>query len=163
MDAWQPPQNEVRMTGFMICSNCQTTNADDANFCLNCGHRISLLCPRCSRRVLSLAKFCDGCGYSLQTQGLVQQEAISPEGRPVTGEPPPAAPPTTKVVAPTEEEILAPSVPEEMPQPETAVPQPAAVEPAAPTPSVDSPLAQYIPRELMQKLEAARSSGDMVG
>ena len=74
----------------MICQNCQTTNAEDANFCLNCNHRISVVCPRCSRRVLSHARFCDRCSYPLDNS--VQFEIQPQEVKPVESRQPVQAP-----------------------------------------------------------------------
>ena len=145
----------------MVCSNCQTLNVDDANFCLNCGYRVSILCTRCSRRVTSFANFCDGCGFQLDLQD--QPEVTRPEDRPLVK---------------AKEKPVQPATAQAFPSPDTAntqVIQPAAdavadyaglIEKEAPAPAaaaVDSSLAQYIPDELMKKLDAARSSGDMVG
>ena len=139
----------------MVCPNCQTANTNDANFCLNCGRRISLICPRCSRRVLSQARFCDACGYSLAAQ--VQIDTSTSEQQPDVRERSYIAPPDAgQSFAPDERGVV--------PQQPTTASQPKAVELAeSQTSYVDSPLAQYIPKELMKKLEAARSSGDMVG
>ncbi len=121
----------------MICSACQTANVGDANFCLNCGVRISLVCPRCSRRVLSRANFCDGCGYPLETPGPL--EVRTPQQRPVLSEQP------AELSATVSSPSVAGGTVRERSRP------------------VESPLTQYIPGELMRKLEAAMSSGDMVG
>jgi class 3 adenylate cyclase/tetratricopeptide (TPR) repeat protein len=139
----------------MVCPNCQTANTNDANFCLNCGRRISLICPRCSRRVLSQARFCDACGYSLAAQ--VQVETSISEQQPDVRERPYIAPPAAgQTFAPDERDVVS--------QQQSTASQPKVVELAeSETSYVDSPLAQYIPKELMKKLEAARSSGDMVG
>ncbi len=155
----------------MICANCQTTNADDANFCLNCGYRITLTCPRCSRRFPSHARFCDGCGQAVGADLRVRPPA------PVAAERPPVPPPAANAMsasptAPVQEAAMSAS-PTAPPQPDGGtVPPPQArpenrrraAEPVSDQPSLAaSPLAQYIPRELLKKLEAARSSGDMVG
>ena len=180
----------------MICPFCQTTNADDANFCLNCGQRISLVCSRCSRRVLGHARFCDGCGSALTAQPQVESRATEhrlvesehsteaapaitktttpdADGRALRSDEPEqvgAPPQTTATPYPAEEAIAPASLPQ--PQPASA---PAAGEadqdqsphselpPPDESPQDDSPLTDYIPKALMRKLEAARSSGDMVG
>ena len=148
----------------MICPNCQTTNANDANFCLNCSYRVSVICPRCSRRVLSHARFCDACGHALAGQALAGQAQFEAAAAPdrQSGPEPPA------VVAPEADGIPI----EREPKSEAQAPEPQPAEPAEDkdedkardrAAAADSPLAQYIPRELMKKLDAARSSGDMVG
>ncbi|HET6443138.1 MAG TPA: adenylate/guanylate cyclase domain-containing protein [candidate division Zixibacteria bacterium] len=146
----------------MICPKCQTSNAEDANFCLNCGARITLTCPRCSRRVLSYAQFCDGCGFSLGAHEHIDTSAAI--GQPVFREG---------------------AVPMGQPQPETGVPlastaaesegvaafqedgggtqQVAVKQEMSQAAVAASPLTQYIPAELMRKLESAQSKGDMEG
>jgi class 3 adenylate cyclase/tetratricopeptide (TPR) repeat protein len=141
----------------MICSNCQTTNADDANFCLNCGYRISLTCWRCSRRVPGHAKFCDGCGQTL-AQGE-QFATAAPARRPVATELSSAAFPVAQETATADERLAASPAPAEVAPPPAQVAEPPPVQPSL----VGSPLAQYIPTELLKKLEAARTGGDMVG
>jgi len=146
----------------MICLKCQSPNADDASFCLNCGSRLSLSCPRCSRRVLSHAHFCDACGFSLDEN--YQTNARIPESRSqdLNFELPTRLP--TK-----EAEIPSVSF-ESQPEPGAAI----LVEDdtsgrvqierdGVQSEDVKSPLAQYIPAELMKKLESARSKGDMEG
>ncbi|HZD10889.1 MAG TPA: adenylate/guanylate cyclase domain-containing protein, partial [Candidatus Binatia bacterium] len=154
----------------------QTTNAEDANFCMNCGRRISLLCARCSRRVPSHARFCDGCGYA-----LVGQEQATIVSRPAADEllaEPDAVQaftPDGGRRAPAVEVDVAPLSVEASLVDETALPvaelqgSRTAEHPAdregveQPAAAAESPLSQYIPRALMRKLDAARSSGDMVG
>ncbi len=175
----------------MICPYCQTTNADDANFCLNCGQRISLVCSRCSRRVLGHARYCDGCGSSLAA--YQQVDAESPEQRPIGSDRPVASAPTTTtttthderghalrsdepqqvearpqaVATPHRTDAASEPVPLPQPQPASAPAVDAADQDQSPgdeaSPQDESPLTDYIPRALMKKLEAARSSGDMVG
>jgi class 3 adenylate cyclase/tetratricopeptide (TPR) repeat protein len=130
------------------CPQCQTANSEDANFCLNCNYRISVVCPRCSRRVPSHAKYCDRCGFSLGTQ--IQAAEALPEGQPVVKKPAPAPPPAPRPAVAAEAE--------------TSPPQAEIASPAQPQSAIDgSPLAKFIPETLRKKLEAARSSGEMVG
>ncbi len=144
----------------MICPNCQTANAEDANFCLNCGNRISLICPRCSRRVLSHAKFCDACGYGLNVEKKFETKVS--ERQLFAGEQLSVAPQVDREAITPAKKTTAPQP--QVSTPQVAPPQPEVVEPPASRPSpVESPLTQYIPKELMKRLEAARSSGDMVG
>jgi len=133
----------------MICPVCKTTNEADANFCINCNHRISVVCFRCSRRLVSYAKFCDRCGLSLETpdQVLPGEQKFQP-----------ALP-----VKSTED---SPLIPLAAPEPQMDTP-PAPVEPTKEQGSrpsrVPSPLEQFVPKQLLKKLENARASGDMVG
>jgi class 3 adenylate cyclase/tetratricopeptide (TPR) repeat protein len=169
----------------VICPKCQTTNAADANFCLSCGHRIALICPRCSRRVLSHARFCDACGQAL----LVSESAVaSPADQSaLLGDQAPASPQTVAQARAPEPEIPAPQSSEPQQAEIASQPEPGAPGREGPRPAADaaqtaveaprtteveterraragdSPLGQYIPKALLQKLEAARSSGDMVG
>ncbi len=146
----------------MICSNCQSSNVEDANFCLNCGQRITVICPRCSRRILSLANFCDGCGFSLQHQlpaaissSDYQQQAVWPT---------PISSPAPADTATIDEKPKAALRPPSPPQPSTEPQESKEFKPPIPAASMpESPLTQYIPKALVKKLEAARSSGDMVG
>ena len=131
----------------MNCPNCQTANSEDANFCLNCNFRISVVCPRCSRRVRSHAKFCDRCGFALGTQ--VQGEGAFAQQQPLVEKRAPVTPPAATTAAAPETEVA--------PQAETVQQEALAQR------SDGSPLAEFIPQALRKKLEAARSSGDMVG
>ena len=120
------------------CPACQTANSDDANFCMNCSYRITLICARCGRRVLSTASYCDRCGFPMQAGGHV-------EAPPEAGAHQPAAP-------------AFPAEGDRIPQPETP-PRPGAIQPDRP----DALLERFVPTSMKQKLEAARSSGEMVG
>lgn len=124
----------------MICPVCQSANEEDANFCLNCNHRLVVVCPRCSRRVISHAKFCDRCGLALSTP--YREEAVQSQDRPVSARPGPA---------------------QRVTQPVESLPPAQAKRSATQAPAVESSLAQYIPAELMRKLEMARTRGEMVG
>jgi class 3 adenylate cyclase/tetratricopeptide (TPR) repeat protein len=132
----------------MICSNCPTVNTEDANFCINCNYRISLVCSRCSRRVPSHAKFCDRCGFTLDAQAQAVKSRSVPEE--VTPEQIPVAP--TSAPATATPQSMTPSTEPDLSE---------SIEVEAP--AVESPLSQYIPKELMKKLEAARNSSTMVG
>lgn len=127
-----------------ICPVCKTSNLDDASFCLNCGHRLSVVCERCSRRVVSTANFCDRCGLALhpvdQPPAVIQARPVSAAG--ASREPVPAAEPHDQP-APT--------------QPDPSPPLPAEFS------ASESPVERFVPSALRQKLEAARSSGEMVG
>lgn len=68
----------------MRCDTCQHPNADDANFCVNCGSALAQTCPKCARRNPVIARFCAGCGLKLHADG--------PPAR-VSNPPPPAVAP----------------------------------------------------------------------
>jgi len=53
----------------MRCDTCQHPNADDANFCVNCGSALAQTCPKCARRNAPIARFCAGCGLKLHADG----------------------------------------------------------------------------------------------
>ncbi len=53
----------------MRCDTCQHPNADDANFCVNCGSALAQTCPKCARRNAAIARFCAGCGLKLHADG----------------------------------------------------------------------------------------------
>ena len=136
----------------VICPVCQTANEADANFCANCNHRITIVCSRCSRRMVSHARFCDRCGLSLDVQGLgAVEESLRP------AQPLPAAKETPGKIDPALK-----AKPEPKPEPDS-IPAPKPAEVVAAPPRDSSPLEQYIPKEMMIKLESARASGDMVG
>ncbi len=133
----------------MICPDCKTTNVEDANFCINCNHRISVVCSRCSRRLVSYAKFCDRCGLSMEAP---YQVPPGEENRQ-------AAQLTKSTVDPS-------LIPQAAPEPQVETPpipikptQDQALQPAR----VPSPLEQFVPKELMKKLENARANSEMVG
>ena len=49
----------------MRCETCQHQNAEDANFCVDCGATLARRCPKCARRNGPVARFCAGCGLKL--------------------------------------------------------------------------------------------------
>jgi class 3 adenylate cyclase/ribosomal protein L40E len=49
----------------MNCLSCQFENPHDAEFCMECGNRLGLGCPRCGRATPQSGKFCIKCGYNL--------------------------------------------------------------------------------------------------
>lgn len=131
----------------MVCPSCQMSNSDDANFCINCNQRISIVCPRCSQRVISYANFCDRCGLALDAQTAPGQgQSISQPEAPVQN----FIAPKPVPVASSRERVHT--------QPQADLSE--EIEGAS---SPDSPLSQYIPKALMKKLESARSSSAMVG
>lgn len=123
----------------MTCPTCQTANREGARFCKNCGTFLAQLCPQCRRELPDRAKFCDACGFALtaQTRATI---------------PPPA---------PAQQIPLAPSQTTTPPPPllaETRLPNADAV-----TSAEQAKLQQYIPKELLKKLNAAVSGGGLSG
>ncbi|MBI5305689.1 MAG: AAA family ATPase [Chloroflexi bacterium] len=134
---------------FMICFNCNTPNRDQANFCKHCGTLLVQNCPRCNSALSNDASFCDHCGLRLvDSSGLFWQAARleSPRAQRIS--------PTQPVTPPREATAPAP-----IPPSAPAKPEPRALHPA----TSESRLEQYIPQELKAKLDAARTSGEMVG
>ncbi len=131
----------------ITCANCQTKNEANANFCTNCSHRLTVVCPRCSQRNASIDNFCSRCGMSLQNHAPLlgdEQESIQIQNQ-QTAE-------NFSVVAP-----------DPQPEPEIISQPSVAPDTAEQKMSQGSVLDQYIPKELLEKLETARASGDMVG
>ena len=118
----------------MICSTCQTPNRDSAHFCRHCGALLTGQCPRCGVAAQPNANYCDHCGLLLSPRS---QAAWWLERPPGSTQPWP-------YVA----ESSAPL------RPAATAPTPTAAQPA---------LQQYIPKELLAKLEAAQARGAMLG
>jgi len=51
----------------MQCPRCSAENPDQANFCLNCGARLTLACPKCGTELPPHARFCFSCGAQIAT------------------------------------------------------------------------------------------------
>jgi class 3 adenylate cyclase/tetratricopeptide (TPR) repeat protein len=123
------------------CSNCQTENRAEARFCKRCGFWLLPNCPFCNTTLPEAALFCDHCGRQLNIQIGSTPQAPGP-GSPnfsLTSHLN-EAPPTSGVLLGKESK--------------------------SPTPAsslVTSQLHQYIPKELMNKLQAAQDLGGMVG
>ncbi len=119
----------------MQCPTCQTTNRKGARFCKNCGTFIAALCPQCRRELPDNAKFCDACGFAL------------------TGQAPASAPPLQISRAPSQS--IAPRTPPPVASRTT--------NPDSITSAEQARLAQYIPKELLKKLNAAVAGGGLSG
>ena len=125
------------------CPRCHAVNRGEAAFCRHCGRLLSAACPTCGAAASAGANFCDTCGRPLGPGawlgGLSSGEAHAlPDSAPPSAvEAPPAA-----------------NVPPVLNAPPT---------PAPPYPPASDPLQQFIPRELQDKLLAARRSGTMAG
>ncbi len=127
----------------MKCPSCGSQNAEANNFCTNCGTLLVPYCPRCQFGLEKEANFCGNCGLGLTPRAAF----LWPHGweTPVPARREPPAPGRTY---PGEEPSLEP---------------PATIERAPATPTTPSLLEQYVPKELMSKLDAARARGEMVG
>ena len=120
------------------CPHCQALNREGANFCRECGQRLAGSCPRCGTSVELAFNFCDQCGYALR------------------GEDSASAPHPWQQIAPT----AAAARPSSSQSAQSTPPGEAARQPS---PTAKDTLQRVIPRELLEKLERARSSGEMVG
>ena len=116
------------------CSNCQAENRAEARFCKRCGFWLLMNCPFCNSTLPESALFCDQCGRALNPQ---------------VGSAPPVSTPARPLVVSR--------APQEAPAPKPSK----SLTPASTLET--SELHQYIPRELMKKLQAARDTGGMVG
>lgn len=119
----------------MRCLNCQTENPEGAKFCFNCGHPMPVACQNCGTPLKPQAKFCHNCGHPVETP--LPTPAPQPQVSAIVETQPPAATPASFAT------------------PAFAPPDAAA--------SVDARLQQYIPRELLGKLQAARANRSMAG
>lgn len=64
-----------------MCPLCQYENRKEAKFCLMCGLRLSLTCPRCDAFLPARARFCDQCGWGTTSpDGLSQTKRPAPGG-----------------------------------------------------------------------------------
>ncbi len=127
----------------ITCPNCGRQNPDAHNFCSFCGERLVDRCPRCGFQLVGEVNFCGNCGLGLtpRSQFLWLPNGAPTANRPAADSvqfvPPPAAKPASEQLA--------------------------SVERPAPSGLAQNGLEQYIPKELMAKLEAARAYGRMFG
>jgi class 3 adenylate cyclase len=133
----------------MICPRCTMTNRQGAIYCRRCGQLLASTCPRCHADVLSDADFRDQCGLGLTPNA----QFIWSSGQPAQ--------------AREADEPVGVAAPHEQPAAITPKPLPAAKRPRQTSEPAEPGLAQYlqqfIPKELISKLEVARASGGMVG
>ena len=144
----------------MNCPNCQTPNSENHNFCKNCGKLLLPTCPRCDFNLTQDVNFCGRCGLGLTPQS----QFVWGQGR----------------ESPTHHQAISPELPdihegpltpagrlagEPAPKPLPSQPHPESLPGASSRPALPSEphLDQYIPRELVSKLDAARARGEMVG
>jgi class 3 adenylate cyclase/tetratricopeptide (TPR) repeat protein len=124
---------------MLICSHCQQKNRIGAFYCKHCGS--ALACPRCRVILDEPAGYCDNCGQALASDSMFR-----------------VLPPAQIQEEPLEE----PLVDLESTQP-TTLPADGRATKVPSDPRLTSDLEQFVPQELMAKLEAARRSGEMVG
>jgi class 3 adenylate cyclase/tetratricopeptide (TPR) repeat protein len=118
------------------CSNCQADNRMEARFCKRCGFWLLDKCPFCNVTLPEAALFCDHCGRQLNPQsGSASFSSNALAAQPFREE---TSVPTTSPRAITKISTSSSTLP-------------------------SSELHQYIPQELMKKLQAARATGGMVG
>ncbi len=132
----------------MICPECQTSNRQGANFCRRCGRLLVDHCPNCRISLLPDSDFCDGCGRPLTpaarlgpVNGGDYSYTSGEEQADLTG--------AGALTAARE------ALPVKIGSPDAAERQSNS--------SKTSQLDRYIPEELRDKLDAARSKGEMVG
>ena len=123
------------------CSNCHTENRAEARFCKECGFWLLPNCPFCNTILPEAALFCDHCGRQLNPQSSERRAFV------------------TGVPDQPHQTLPTPGLARN----EAKSPEPIRPFPASQSPAVKSELHQYIPRELMKKLEAAKDKGGMVG
>jgi membrane protease subunit (stomatin/prohibitin family) len=64
-------QQQAPATAMVVCAKCQTQNPAGAQFCSNCGAKMSagtVPCPKCGTAVPAGSKFCSNCGSSVAQQ-----------------------------------------------------------------------------------------------
>ncbi len=61
----------------MRCSACDTNNASDARFCIDCGTALGQPCPSCHSSNPPAARFCGQCGTALATKTATSKPPAS--------------------------------------------------------------------------------------
>src|SRR5215216_5075793 len=119
------------------CSNCNSENRTEARFCKRCGSWLLAKCPFCNSTLPEAALFCDQCGRALNPQVASTSPAPNPQ------------PHSPAVTSPSHQESPTPSsFLRKEPQ-----------SPSRGSTVGTSELHQYIPEELMKKLQVAREKG----
>jgi len=62
----------------MQCPQCQQENPPQANYCLACGVRLTLVCGACGTELPAGARFCLTCGQPVQAPDTVQSRPAAP-------------------------------------------------------------------------------------
>ena len=123
------------------CSNCDSENRTEARFCKRCGFWLLAKCPFCNATLPEAALFCDQCGRQLNSQVGSAPHSLD--------------------FLPSTSPSFSHSYQERSTQSSFAQTESKALVP--PSALAKSELHQYIPEELMKKLQAARDKGGMVG
>ncbi len=124
----------------MECPNCKTRNPEGARFCFNCGAPLPIACRNCGTSLVQGAKFCFNCGTPVVSTTDHRPPTTDNGGR----------------------------VADDEMQPSSVQPYPSSVhtleeEAVGGRSSVVDRLEQYIPKELLAKLERARANRSMAG
>ncbi len=65
------------------CSKCKTTNANNAQFCCNCGaslaQSISKFCSQCGTQIPEFSSFCPTCGQQIRTASGTSNAPHTPQ------------------------------------------------------------------------------------
>ena len=136
----------------MICDRCSAPNREGAAFCRNCGYLLLSTCPTCGATAAAGVNFCDSCGRPLSPQAWTVAATTA------------RAQPDRPTFDPTSPALSTPS--DTRPHLRMQTPPAPPVPPASlapPTTEPTDPWQQFIPRELQDKLRAARRSGTMAG
>lgn len=118
----------------MICTSCGHDNTASAKFCQECGMPMPKACPQCAAPLPPGAKFCANCGHR------VSPSAPAPKGVANALATTPGHAPAAAAVSPSV--------------------APASAEPSA---EPSARLRQYIPKELLGRLESAAAGKGMLG
>src|SRR6478672_851130 len=138
-----PGQLRTHMTtggSKMECPTCQTHNPEGAKFCFNCGTTLAIDCRNCGTRLTANARFCFNCGTPVATPSPASAQPAE-QG------------PGSKPPSPGQNEPI-------------STRHSASDTSSIADPVVDTSLArlqQYIPKELLSKLETARATRSMAG
>ncbi len=162
----------------MTCPWCNAPNREGAAFCRNCGRLLLAACPTCGAAATAGANFCDTCGRPHSPQAWlvasIPQSEATPPPLPVGGV---RGGSETPIPLPLGGVRGGPAQVDEKPSPQPSltgrgsqsplpqaegVASPATRHPPPATDAADA-LQQFIPRELQDKLRAARRAGTMAG
>jgi predicted ATPase/class 3 adenylate cyclase len=132
----------------LICPECQTSNREGANFCRRCGRLLVDHCPRCRIELLPDSDFCDHCALPLTPVAALGWAAGGDHSH--TGGEEHADLTKFGAHAAVKEPLV------------VEINSLASAEQQMPS-SEAPPLDRYIPAELREKLDSARSTGEMVG
>ena len=127
----------------MNCPKCQTQNPEKFNFCAHCGILLVRNCPRCDFENSEESNYCGNCGLGLSPSA----NFVWNDNWELTGGPLPA------------QSIISPANTGDIAQPSKAKPKGSLPVASSSQPHLD----QYIPKELLSKLETAHAGGGMQG